>query len=87
MRYINVEKDLWVEVDEKKRVSRVFDRKELEAELVQTEARLGEIPPTPSDKELLAWAKANYPMMDYGAEKASLLARKDEIDRKLEKSK
>ena len=64
--------DKYVEVDENDQ-ARVVVKSELEKQVKQAEDRLKEIPQPPSDEELLAWAKANYPQsMDYSKEKEAL---------------
>ena len=58
----------------------IFDQKEVEAEVVNIEARLIAIPSLPSDDELLKWARDNYPMMDYSKEKSELTSRKEKLE-------
>ena len=62
----------YVEVDETTNFASVLARDEVQKELDEATVRLKEIPPAPTDKELLAWAKENYPMVDYSAEIAHL---------------
>lgn len=62
--------------------ARVYDPVELEKEKTAIEERLAEVV-TPTDKELLAWAKANYPYVDHSAE----VKRLEEINTLLESIK
>ena len=68
---IKLTDDKYVEVDENDQ-ARVVVKSELEKQVKQAEDRLKEIPQPPSDEELLAWAKENYPMMNYEVEKQAL---------------
>lgn len=72
MKYLNITKDKWVEVDETKDTATVF----IASELIQTKSefqeRLKELPQAPSDEELLKWAKEHYPSMNYQVEKEYL---------------
>ena len=87
MKYINVEKDIWVEVDEKSLRSVAFNKSAVEKEVVDLQTRLQAIPSSPTDKELLAWAKANYPQMNYEPEKQATVAKIAEINNKLNQIK
>lgn len=51
--------------------ARVIDPKELEAQKADIEKRLAEAV-IPTDKQLLDWAKANYPYVNHSAEIAEL---------------
>jgi len=77
----------YVMVDGDKAV--VFDRKDLEAELVDVNKRLLTIPKLPLDAELLAWAKENYPTsnMDYSVEVRELTSRKEKLKTLIESAK
>lgn len=50
----------------------VVQKSLLEEQITKAQARLSEIPAGPTDEELLAWARTNYPQMDYSVEKANL---------------
>lgn len=52
-------------------VTKVYIPEELLKEKKMLEAQLAEAV-IPTDKELLSWAKANYPMTDYSATKARI---------------
>ena len=60
-------------------ITKVYIPEELLKEKKMLEAQLAEAV-IPTDKELLEWARANYPMTDYSATKARL----DEINTILE---
>jgi len=57
---IKVTKDTFIEFNENTKQATVLDRPTLVADLANAKSRLKEIKP-PSDKELLEWARANYP--------------------------
>ncbi len=71
MKYIQLDKDRYVVVDDADN-AKVVVKSELEKKVIEAEARLKEIPQAPTDEELLAWAKDNYPMMNYEVEKQAL---------------
>lgn len=52
-------------------MAKIYNIDELKKQKEEIEKRLAEAV-IPTDKELLAWAKAKYPQMDYSAEKAEL---------------
>lgn len=56
---------------------KLYNLKELEKQKEEIEKRLAEAV-EPTDKELMDWARANYPVVDYSAEKAELV-RIDEL--------
>lgn len=72
MQYIKLTNDKWVEVDEDNNTSRVVVKSELENQIAVSTTRLAEIPPDPTDQELLDWAKINFPRMDYSTERRNL---------------
>ena len=72
MQYIPLSKDKFIEYNETNDTSRVLIVSELEEQIAQAQERLSVIPQSPSDEELLAWARLNYPMMDYSTEKQKL---------------
>lgn len=78
MNYIQVEDDKWVKVDGNK--STILSLSALEAELSAINGCLAELPPTATDEELLAWAKLNYPAMNFAVERTTLEARRDAIE-------
>ena len=74
MQYFTIDEKLgkYIEYSEENEATRVVIKSELEEQTAQAKARLVEIPQPPSDKELLEWAKANHPQMDYSVEKQNL---------------
>jgi len=67
MKYIQLDKDRWVEVNEETNSSRVIVKSELISQIKDIELRITDsIQPT--DKDLLAWAKNNYPYVDHSIE-------------------
>jgi hypothetical protein len=50
----------------------MISKSNLEAQITEAQKRLEAIPATPTDEELLAWARTNYPMMNYSTEKTAL---------------
>jgi hypothetical protein len=87
MKYIQVNKDLWVEVDEQTKKTVAFNPKDLQGQLSDLTSRLQEIPKEPTDRELLAWARVNYPQMDYSNEKKHLGTQIDIISNQLKNIK
>jgi len=56
-----------------------LDKEAMKQERAALLARLKAIPPAPTETELLAWARENWPQMDYSAERAALEARLEEL--------
>ena len=84
MQYITLDKERFIEVDLERNTSKVFVKAELEKQLKEAQERLLQIPEKPSDKDLLAWAKENFPTMDYSREKQYLEAQISEAQQLLE---
>ncbi len=78
MNYIQLDDNKWIKTNGTS-VSIIYS-KVLQDELVEINKRLMEIPTPLDDSELLAWAKMNYPAMDYSVERTTLDNRKSEID-------
>jgi len=72
MQKIPIDKTRYILFDEVNNTSKVVIIPEVEKTIQEAQERLAQLPPEPSEEELLAWAKDNYPMMDYSVEKASL---------------
>lgn len=70
------EKD-WVVIENDR--ATIVDEQELFDNLARIESRLVEIPKPPTDEELLAWARTNFPVMNYDAEVAQLNKDRDRI--------
>ena len=83
MTILPIEKGKYVKVDGDQ--AKVFYLKEVEKCLAESTARLKEIPEPISDEELLAWARENYPQVNYEAERQSLEAKVAECKSLLEK--
>ena len=63
MQYINTKDNKYViEYDTNTMKSRILSVEEVERQGAEAEAKLQKISLIPPDKELLAWAKANYPV-------------------------
>lgn len=76
--YVEIEAGKWVRTDGTK--ADVLVLADLQTELSQINARLSQIPADLTDEELLAWAKLNYPAMDYSKERDALSARREAIE-------
>jgi hypothetical protein len=64
---IKVDRDSFIEVHTDTKSSTWIDKPTIVANLADAKARVSEVKP-PTDKELLAWAKANYPFVDNSVE-------------------
>ena len=80
--YIKVEtaskEERWIAFDEDKDSATVINPKELQMQMEELEKRLAGLPPELDDKQLLEWAKQNYPYYDVERERTMLQA---EIER------
>lgn len=76
--YVELEPGKWVKTENTK--AEVLFTSLLQIELSNINERLAEIPADLSDEELLAWAKLNYPAMDYSKERDALSARREAIE-------
>lgn len=76
--YVEIEPGRWVRTEGAK--AEVLVVADLQTELSEINARLSEIPADLTDDELLAWAKLNYPAMDYSKERQALTTRRDAIE-------
>lgn len=84
MLYFKINDDEFVEVNKETKYPRVFSKKAISERKAAVEARLASIPKAPSDKELLEWAKKNYPATDYSAEVIALNSELADIKGQLE---
>jgi hypothetical protein len=82
MQILPLDKGKFVRVDGDK--ATVFYLKEVKKCLAEATARLKEIPEPISDEDLLAWARVNYPQVNYEAERQSLEAKVAECKSLLE---
>lgn len=76
--YVDLGNGKWIKTENLK--AEVIIVANMQEELSRINARLAEIPADLTDEELLAWAKLNYPAMDYSRERVSLQERKNEIE-------
>lgn len=72
MEYKIIDTDKFLEYDTKAMSAKIYSKAELTKEIKEAETRLKEIPAEKTDKELLEWARLNYPEMDYSKEKEAL---------------
>lgn len=83
MQKIPIDKTRYILFDETNNTSRVVIVPEVEKTIQKAQERLAQLPPEPSDEELLAWARENYPIMDYAKEKQYLEAQISEAQQLL----
>lgn len=67
MKYIRVDADTFIEYDKTTKQSRIISKSGIEAELALTQTQLDSLHPSPSNAELLAWAKSNFDDSDFRA--------------------
>lgn len=73
MKYISLGDGKWVEVNEETNASRVIVKSEVEARITEIDTFVGENQLL-TDKQLITWAKENYPMSpDYREVEANKL--------------
>ena len=80
---------MWIKTTEDKqevycKVTNKVTKEELLKEIDSLKASLTAIPEPPTDKELLEWAKSNYPYFNREAERQTLQDRLEEINKILE---
>lgn len=64
MEYIQIDDDLYIEYDPDKKSSSFLSKSAIINDIDITTEQLNSIPESPSDAELLAWAKENYTNQD-----------------------
>lgn len=69
---IPIDKTRYIIFDDAENTAKVVVPQLVSETLAKAQAKLNSIPAAPSDEDLLAFARAHYPAMDYSAEKASL---------------
>jgi hypothetical protein len=84
MKYIQIDKNIYVEYDEKTLKATMFNKEELISELDNLNQKMEEIPKSPSDEELLEWARTNYKYVDYSVETKLINDRIEKIKSLLE---
>ena len=72
MDYIKLNSKNIIEYNVEEKTAKLLTIKNIKKEIANAEARLKELPQEPTDKELLEWARENYPAMDYSNERAEL---------------
>lgn len=81
MDIFKIDEDLYIEYDLKTHYARMRSMKDDASERKKVESRIAELPPAPTDAELLAWARDNAPRFDYSIERVGLQIRLEELDR------
>lgn len=81
---IPIDKDRYIIFDEKKNTATVVVIPEMQKTLQSAQERLAQLPTEPDEKELLGWAKENFPTMNYSKEKQYLEAQISEAQQLLE---
>jgi hypothetical protein len=84
MNYIKIDENSYIEYDEATQKSLMFNKQKIEEELENLSVRLDEIPKSPSDEELLEWARTNYKYVDYSVETKFINDRIEKIKSLLE---
>jgi len=74
MQKIPIDKTRYICFDEVNNTATVVVIPEVQKTLESAQERLAQLPLEPDEKELLQWAKENYPVMDYSKEKQYLEA-------------
>ena len=72
MDFVKIDIDKFITYSTDKMAATIYSKEVLAKEIAGLEERLANIPAVPSDKELLAWAKVNYPVLDYSKEREYL---------------
>ena len=66
--WVRYDPDTYALIDLEAATVQVFSAQALEQQQADLQQQLAAIPTGPTDEELLAWARAHYPMMDYSAQ-------------------
>lgn len=72
MQKIPIDKTRYICFDEVNNTATVVVIPELQKTIQEAQERLAQLPVEPDEKELLEWAKENFPKMDYSKEKQYL---------------
>lgn len=78
--YLSIDQDKFVRLDVERNIAVVFSISELQAEYRSLLRELENLPPSPTDADLLAWAREHFPGVDYEARRAFLEQKKIEIE-------
>lgn len=84
MIYLKIKAGVWVRYDEGSETGTILFRRKLVEQKQELKARINELPTYPTNAELLAWAKANYPAPDTSAEYTTLTAKLNAIQADLD---
>jgi hypothetical protein len=85
MEYLKTtDKNITLKFDPATKQVEVLDKVELEKQLAFTNEQLASLPKPPTDKELLAWAKENYPQSGVEQSRTLLTTKVSELQAKLE---
>lgn len=72
MQKIPIDKTRYILFDEVNNTATVVVITELQKTIQDCQTRLAQLPIEPDEKELLQWARENFPLMDYSKEKQYL---------------
>jgi len=61
MKYFKVDEDKFIEYNEETKQAQVYSKSDLQKQLAFNQAQLTQLGSPSTDKDLLAWAKENYP--------------------------
>lgn len=78
--YIAVDQDKFVKYDLVSKISKVLSISDLQTELANVLNEIENLPPPPTDEDLLAWAREHFPGIDYEPRRAFLEQKKIEIE-------
>lgn len=80
MIYAKIKAGVWVKYEDTAEMGTLLFRRKMVERKQEINARLKELPESPSNAALLEWARENYPMMNYGPERESLVRELDAIN-------
>lgn len=68
VQWVKVDADTYALLNWELGMVQVYSKAVLEQQQAELQEQLASIPAAPTDAELLAWARVNYPTMDYTAQ-------------------
>lgn len=80
MIYAKIKAGVWVKYEDAVESGTILFKRKLIERRKEINTRLDDLPASPSNATLLAWARENYPMMNYGPERESLVRELDAIN-------
>lgn len=83
MIYAKIKPGVWVKYEDAAESGTILFKRKLVERRKEINIRLGDLPVSPSNATLLAWARENYPMMNYGPEREALAKELDAIENDL----